>query len=196
MSGRPPHFSGSRTGLRDLLALGAGHGGLFTTGEAGRVGVSDRMLTYYVQRGDVERIAHGVYRITRLPHHRFEDVIVACLWAGDRALASHETALVVYGLSDAMPSAVHITTPEPFRGKRSGVVIHHAALAEAERDLREDVPLTSVARTLSDVADRSPALARQALEEALARDEVSLRHLRRVAGDHPALERLLPDASP
>jgi len=45
----------ARTGLRDLFLLAEEHGGLFAARQARRVGVSDRMLTYYVKRGDLER---------------------------------------------------------------------------------------------------------------------------------------------
>lgn len=181
-----------RTGLRDLLALAESHGGLFAARQARPIGVSDRMLTYYVQRGDLERVAHGIYRVTHLPQHRLEDVIIACLWAGEGAVASYETALVVHGLSEAMPAVVHVSTSESFRGRRRGVVVHHAALTNAERSLRDDVPVTTVVRTLSDVAERSPVLARRALDEALAGGDVSLRRVRLAAVDYPSLAHLLP----
>ena len=65
-------------------------------------------------------MAHGIYRLQRFPAQPFEDVIVACLWAGDGAAASHDTALAVYGLTDAMPAVTHITVPRPFRGPAKG----------------------------------------------------------------------------
>lgn len=179
--------SAVRTGLRDLFPLAERHGGLFTTRQAHRVGVSDRMLTYYTRRGDLERVAHGVYRLAHLPRHRHEDIITACLWAGGDAVASHDTALVVYGLTDAMPVSVHVSTPRAFRGRRSGVVVHRAPLTDAERSVRDDVPVTEIARTLSDVAERNRDLARQAVDEALQRGEISARRLRRAAERYPAL---------
>jgi len=54
-------------------------GGYFTTREAADAGVSTRLLTHYVGAGDIERIAHGVYRLTRFPAHRFGDAIAAAL---------------------------------------------------------------------------------------------------------------------
>lgn len=181
MEGEPTSQERRRTGLRDLLTLGEAHAGVFTAQRARPAGVSDRMLTYYTKRGDLERVAHGIYRIARLPRHRFEDVIVACLWVGRSAAASHETALVVYGLSDAMPAAVHVSTPDPFHGKRPGVVVHHTPLASAERTVHDHVPVTTLTRTLADVAGQHIGVAHQALDDALKRGDVSLRRLRQAA---------------
>lgn len=179
------------TALRNLFPLAEEHGGLFTARLAHEIGVTDRVLSYYVKRGDLDRVAHGIYRVTYLPHHRHTDIIVACLWAGEGAVASHDTALVVYGLTDAMPTSVHVSTATPFRGRRRGVIVHNVRLTDAERTVRGDVPVTSVARTLSDVAARDSDLARHALKEALERREVSLRLLQRFAEDYPALAQLL-----
>jgi hypothetical protein len=84
----------------------------------------------------VERIAHGIFRLRRFPAQGFEDVIVACLWADDGADASHDTALAVYELTDAMAVRVHVTVPRAFRGQRNGVVVHVAPLDETDAALR------------------------------------------------------------
>jgi predicted transcriptional regulator of viral defense system len=91
-----------------------------------------------------------------MPHHRFGDIIAACLWAGpETAAASLESALVVHDLSDAMPTKIHITVPHRFTGQRDGVVVHVAPLPARDRVTVDDVPVTSVARTLADVAKRT-----------------------------------------
>lgn len=167
-----------RTGLRDLLILAEGRGGVFTTRQAHGAGVSDRMLSYYVKRGDLERLAHGIYRFSHLPRNRFEDVLVACRWVGAEAAASHGTALVVHGLSDAMPARVHVSTPYGFAGKRRGVVVHpQVPLPPEVVTTRDGVPVTTVIRTLSDVADTDPETARQAAQEALDLGLMSMRRL-------------------
>lgn len=105
-------------------------------------------------------------------------VVIACLWAGEDAVASHDTALAVYGLTDAMPAQIHITTPRPFRGKRLGVIVHVAPLPHADRTSREGVPVTAVARTIADIAVRSGSrMASEAAAEALARGLVTRRRL-------------------
>lgn len=176
------------TTMDALYQLAEPQAGYFTTAQATEAGVSSRALYHRARRGDVDHIHYGLYRLHRFPAHPFEDVIAACLWAGDASAASHETALAVHGISDAMPSMIHITVPRPFRGHRDGVVIHHADLPRADRTRIESVPVTSIARTLQDVAATGdPALVEQAVAEAIARGVLSRRQLRRIVSETPSL---------
>lgn len=178
--------------MRPLVALAARQGGYISTRQAADAGVSRRMLSYYHDRGDLERDSYGIYRVTWLPRHRFGDVIAACLWAGPgSAAASMETALAVHGLSDAMPSSIHVTVPEQFSGRRAGVVVHVDALPARQRVVVDDVPVTSVARTLVDVAVRNRELATQAAQQAIAGGLVSRRALRAAARDDADAEAVL-----
>lgn len=188
-----------KAGLRPVYDLAAGQGGYFTTAQAEALGVSRRALTYRVETGDLVRIEYGIYRLARHPSQPFEDVIVACLWAGEDSAAGHETALFIYGLSDAMPAKIHITVPRPFRGQRQGVVLHHAPLQGSDRTVRDGVPITTVARTLADLARTSdPRTVTTAAEQALSRGLVSTRRLRKLAADDeilkPTLAHLLSQA--
>lgn len=181
---------GQRTGLRDLLVLAERNGGVFTTRQARSAGVSERMLSYYVKRGDIERLAYGIYRFASLPRHRFEDVLVACLWVGSDAAASHGTALVIHGLSDVMPARIHVSTPDAFTGKRRGVMVHQqVSLPPEVVTTRDGLPVTTVLRTLSDVAADSLGMAHQALQEALDQGLISTRGLQ--APRDEAIVRLL-----
>jgi len=178
-----------KPGLRPLYDLAASQGGYFTTAQAEALGVSRRALAYRVGTGDLMRIEYGIYRLGRHPSEPFEDVIVACLWAGDASAASHDTALAVYGLADAMPAKIHITVPRPFRGQRLGAVLHHAPLEGNDHTVRDSVPVTTVARTLADVAHTSdPRTVATAAEQALSRGLISVRRLRKLAADDEILE--------
>lgn len=147
------------------------------------------------RRGDIDHIRYGLYRLRRFPAHPFEDVVAACLWAGGDCAASHEPALAVHGISDAMPSAIHITVPRRLRGRHDGVVIHHADLPDADRTRVRAVPVTTIARTLQDVAATSdPALVEQAVAQAVARGTLSRRQLRRLVTVTPRLAPLVVGA--
>lgn len=151
-----------------LFDLADAHGGLFTTAEAKAAGLSDRVLSYYYRRGDLDRVSHGIYRFVNYPFHRHQDLIAAALWTPAGSAISHETALGVYGLADAMANLIHVTVPSAFRGKRAGVMVHHAELDATERTVWDDVPVTTIERTLIDVATTSsPDLARTACRQAL-----------------------------
>jgi predicted transcriptional regulator of viral defense system len=180
--------------LDTLYPLAERRAGYVTTAQAAEVGVSRQQLSYLARTGSLERVAHGIYRLRRFPAQRFEDVIVACLWAGTDAVASHDTALAVYELTDAMPAVVHVSVPHPFRGKRPGVVIHTAPLGDGDRTERGGVPVTTVERTITDVLARSDdELARSAAEQALERGLVTRRRLRAALMGHGHLGQSLLD---
>src|ERR1700733_5452868 len=150
--------------------LASEHGGYFTTREASRADLSNRQLSYHVTSGDLERVAHGVYRLIHYPPHPYGDMIAATLWAGPGSVISHESALAVYDLASAMPTVIHLTAPSTFTGSRKGVRIHHAALKPDERRVWDDVPVTSVERTLIDLTqDGDVSLLREAVSESLTR---------------------------
>jgi predicted transcriptional regulator of viral defense system len=182
-------MSGASKRLYELAEAQAGY---FTTKQAQHSGITRQLLRYHVREGNLQRAARGVYRLAQFPAQRFEDVVVACLWAGADAVASHDTALAVYALSDAMPALIHLTLPRTFRGRRPGVRFHYGPLGAAERTLRDGIPATTVERTLRDVATTAePELVRAAIREALERGLVTRRRLERAAAAEPALRREL-----
>jgi predicted transcriptional regulator of viral defense system len=181
--------------MRVLYELAEGQAGYFTTDQAAHAGVSRRVLSQRAQRGVLERVRFGLYRLRDFPTQPFEDVAAACLWAGTGCAASHETALAIHGITDAMPATIHITVPRPFWGKQPGVTIHRAPLPEKQREMRDGVPVTTIARTLQDVgASSDPSLVQQAIEQAITRGVLSRRQLRSLVRQSPQLAPLVVDA--
>lgn len=181
--------------MRMLYQLAEPQAGYFTTSQAVGAGVSRRALSGRARRGDIERVRYGIYRLRDFPTHPFEDVTAACLWAGPGSAASHETALAVHGVSDAMPASIHLTVSRPFRGRQPGVVVHHASLPDEDRETRDGVPVTTIARTLQDIATSSdPALVQQAVEQAIAQGVLNRRQLRKIVRDTPQLAPLVVGA--
>ena len=181
--------------MQILYDLAEQQAGYFTARQAVAAGVSRRALSGRARRGDLEPVRYGLYRLRNFPSQPFEDIVAACLWAGPDSAASHETALAVHGISDAMPATIHVTVPRRFRGKQTGVIVHHAPLAEDDRQVSNSVPVTTVARTLQDVASSSdPSLVQQALTQAIANGRLSRRQLRRIVRETPDLAPLVVDA--
>lgn len=179
------------TGLQSLYNIAESQAGYFTTAQAAAVDVSRRLLSHYTTTGSLQRVRYGLYRITRFPPTPYEDIHQALLWVGGTSVASHMTALVVYGLSDAMPSKVHVTTVIPFTGTQPGVTIHHESLDSDEMTQREGVRVTSPIRTISDVAAVDRQLAVQALEEALERGIIRQSQIRDSASRYANAAQLL-----
>jgi len=183
-----------RTTLEAIADLADAHAGYFTTGEAAAAGVSRRALSHHASTGTLDRVEYGIYRLRRYPAQRFEDMVVVTLWAGPDSAISHESALVVHDLGDAMPAVTHVTVPRPFRGHRPGVLVHLETLDPDERVVIDAVPVTSVERTLLDVAGSAdPGIVRAAAREALDRGLTTRRRLERMVGngDDPARRVLL-----
>ena len=128
-------------------------------------------------------MAHGLYRLAQFPHSSFEDLYAAWLGAGPAAVISHDSALAVYDLSDNLPSAVHVIVPRTASRRRAGLRLHTHRLAPKEITRREGLPLTTVPRTLADVAAGGLAeeLVVQAIQEALQRGLTTPAALRRYA---------------
>lgn len=94
-----------------------------------------------------------------MPINHLSQYREAVLWArahrGPEVVAlSHETALAVYGISDANPAAIHLTIPKAARLRRTlprPVVLHRDELLDDEVTVIEGLPVTSVARTVADL---------------------------------------------
>ncbi len=154
-----------------LYELAEPQAGYFTAAQAQTVGFSRPLLVYQVKVGRFLRVAHGIYRLAQFPHSLFEDLYAAWLRAGAAAVISHESALAVYGLSDHLPSAVHLIVPRTASRRRTGLCLHTHRLERQDITRREGLPLTTVPRTLADVAVSGLAeeLIVQATQEALQR---------------------------
>lgn len=166
-----------RTRMDELYALAEEHDGLLPSKEARALGIKDSVLVRLAQRGRLERMSRGVYRIAHYPADRFAQYREAVLWARasqgpEDAALSHETALVLYGISDVNPSQVHLTVPLSARLRRERpkwIKIHRADLAKDEIHFHEGLPVTAVERSIMDVLSTShrTEIARQAIAEAL-----------------------------
>ena len=135
-----------------LFRVAEPRNGWFRAADAVEAGVARQQLARFAASGVVQRSAHGIYRLCDFPATPFEDVIEACLWAGPDAVAGHGTALAVHGLGDAMPAVIHLIVPRRFRKHRAGVVVHQATLDRRDLTVRGGVPVTTVERTIRDLA--------------------------------------------
>jgi predicted transcriptional regulator of viral defense system len=163
--------------MDELYEMAESRDGLLTSKEARLAGISDSVLVRLAQRGRLERVTRGVYRIAHYPTDRFSQYREAVLWAKasqgpNIAVISHETALLLYGISDVNPARVHITVPVKARLRRERprwITIHHAGLTPGEITEYEGVPITSAERAIVDVlgSTKRVDLVRSAIAEGL-----------------------------
>ena len=177
-SNRSDTLNMPRTRMDELIAIAEENDGLLTSKQARNAGILDSVLVRLAQRGRLERAARGVYRIAHFPQSKFSQYREAILWAEashgpeepDVAL-SHETALALYGISDANPSFVNITVPKTARLRRQRpkwIAVHRGDLHPLDVTLHEGLPVTTVAKTITDVLNTTGRidLVRQAVTDA------------------------------
>jgi len=164
--------------MDQLIAIAEENDGLLTSRQARNAGILDSVLVRLAQRGRLERAARGVYRIAHFPQSKFSQYREALMWAEanhgpeePEVALSHETALALYGVSDANPSLVNITVPRTARLRRERpkwIAVHRGDLHPLDVTLHEGLTVTTVARTITDVLNATSriSLATQAVNDA------------------------------
>ncbi len=118
---------------------------------------------------------------------------MAGVLAARPAVASHLSAGWLWGLLRYRPGTIHVTAPTPRRAKRP-FVVHFAYLPPRDRWALDGIPVTSLARTLLDLAAMlAPVQLERALERAEEQerfDLVALEDVLERAGHHPGVAKL------
>lgn len=180
-NGRAPDWN-------QLYELAAPQAGYFQLAQARSAGYSPPLLEYYVRDRRVERVARGIFRLAHYPASEHEDLVVAWLWSDRLGVFSHETALVLHELSDALPAKQHMTVPRAWERRRLRVpvnlVLHYADVAEKDRAWKGPLPVTTPLRTIVDCAAASspPDLVRQAANQGVKRGLFTREEVRRELG--------------
>ncbi len=162
-----------------LFQTAAAQEGYFTTRQAADAGYSSQLLLKHIHAGRVTRMRRGIYRLVHFPAGEHEELVTAWLWSERAGVISHQSALALHGLSDALPARMHLTLPGAWRRRRfrvpAGVVLHHADVPPEDRTWFGAVPTTDARRSLRDCAleGLSPELLRQAAQQALRRGLVT-----------------------
>jgi hypothetical protein len=158
-----------------LAQLAIGQDGYVTLPQARWSGYTDDIFFALIHSGKVEPVAPDVFRLVHFPRSDHEDLIVPWLQTGRKGVLSHDTALLLHGLSDILPRRRHITVPpgwEPGDRKLDpNVVLHHGEVDQDETRWLGPVPYTAPLRTLRDciAANLSPDLLEQAITDGLRR---------------------------
>ncbi|MET9199914.1 type IV toxin-antitoxin system AbiEi family antitoxin domain-containing protein [Gordonia sp. NPDC003585] len=171
---------------RELQSVAFSQHGYFTAAQAREIGYSYQAQKYHADHGNWLRIDRGLFRLPGWPAAPEDTYMRWVLWSGNRAVISHDSALALHGLSDSNPARVHLTVPYGFRATDDAVIIHHAQeLPDSDIEHRGSWSLTTVGRTLADVAgsDTSQEIVTDAVADALDRGLITRRRLVRRASD-------------
>ncbi|HEY1278089.1 MAG TPA: hypothetical protein VGF22_00355 [Acidimicrobiales bacterium] len=155
--------------------------GAFTRRMAAMVGVSWKAVEARIRSGTLTEPAPGVLVLGGLPTTWHQRVAVATL-AGGGAVASHRTAARLHGLDGFDSDVIEVSVPVHRRAAQSAATVHRvAALETCDIIVVDDIPSTTVARTLADLG--SVTTRRQVLKalDAARRAGVSTRWCRQTA---------------
>jgi predicted transcriptional regulator of viral defense system len=138
---------------RHLNAVAMRQAGYFTARQALTAGYSHQAQKYHVDHGNWRRIDRGLFRLPDWPTQADDAYVLWTLWSNERAVISHQTALVIHDFGDVNPGHVHLTVPPGFRATDPAVVLHKAALGANDIEDRESYRVTTAERTLLDAAE-------------------------------------------
>jgi very-short-patch-repair endonuclease len=148
-----------------IAAFADGRHGVITSAQLGSLGLSRDAIDSRIRSGYLHRQYRGVYAVGRpglTTEGRFPAVVVAC---GDRAVLSHTSAAILWGLLPERGPRIDVTVPSVGgRKRRRAVIVHRSPLPADDVTVKEAIPVTTPVRTLIDLADVLP---RRALERAL-----------------------------
>ncbi|WP_396213083.1 type IV toxin-antitoxin system AbiEi family antitoxin domain-containing protein [Gemmatimonas sp.] len=161
--------------IDELYPIAEAQLGYFTASQASEIGLNTANLAQLANRGVLERVSRGVYRLSRYPNSARDSLMEAMLWpqaksGGPIGVISHESALAFYGMSEVSPSRIHITVPMDARLRRElprHLTIHRATLQPAEVKKVDGILVTTPERSLRDAAAAhlGRSLLRQAIED-------------------------------
>jgi very-short-patch-repair endonuclease len=147
--------------------------GLFTRSQAYKAGVTWRWLQLHVHSGQLAAVEPGVFLLPGRSRTWEVEALAACLACGRSARLAYGTAARIWSLADGRTSSLHVLVRAGVRsGTGAKVHIHHARnLVNADTALFGHLPVTTVARTILDLATvLSSDRIERIVDDALVRD--------------------------
>jgi hypothetical protein len=132
------------------------------------LGVSTAVVDAWVQRGRLHRVHQGVYALGHSALRAEGQRLAAVLACGPGAVLSHRTAAAHWGLLRTDQTRIDVTAPRGRHGA-PGIRLHRSRSLDAhDTTCHEGIPITTVSRTLLDLASTARP---SELDRALAQAE-------------------------
>jgi very-short-patch-repair endonuclease len=133
-----------------LAELASAQHGVVSARQLTEIGFSRQTLAHWIKDGKLHRLHRGVYAVGH-EALTWEGRCLAAVLANEPALASHITAGWIWGLLRSRPGTFHLTAPTRRHGK-GRVVVHFGRLEAEDVTTVDEIPVTSPARTVLDLA--------------------------------------------
>jgi hypothetical protein len=154
---------------RHVADLARRQHGVVEHGQLRRLGLSEAAIEWRLKVGRLHAVHRGVYAVGHVRLSATGRRIAALLACGPRAVLSHQTAGDHLNIRPSASPAIHVTVPTTAGVRRPEIRLHRTRrLREQDVIVHEELPVTSVARTLLDLAPTLdvPQL-RRAIERAM-----------------------------
>jgi predicted transcriptional regulator of viral defense system len=178
-------FSGTTPDQR-VAELAAGQWGVVSLSQLRMAGLSEDAVQRRQRAGRLHRLHRGVYAVGHTVLRIEGRRLAAVLACGPGAVLSHRSAAAHWGLLPTGTTRIDVTAPRTRAGDATIRLHHSRSLIARDTDTHKGIPITSVARTLLDLA---ATVKPDQLERALAQAE----HLELY--DHRAITELLARAN-
>lgn len=178
--------------MRAVANIAETQDGLVTTSQATRIGVPRLNLARLAESGDLERLAHGVYRVRGANEDEYTDLRAAWLAAdpgrtaaeraadlGNPIVVSHRSAAAVHRIGNMYADRHELTAPVRKQSRRSDVIARRADVPQSDIMIVRGMLVTTIERTVADLARTEPDLGdvADALADAHRRGAVDLETL-------------------
>lgn len=178
--------------MREVARIAEMQDGLVTTRQAVSVGVPRLSLARLAESNDLERLTHGVYRVRGADEDEYTELRAAWLAAdpgrtaaeraadlGHPVVVSHRSAAAVHGIGNMYADRHEMTAPVRKQSRREDVTIRRAEVPRPDITISRGMLVTTIERTIADLARTEPELGdvADALADAYRRGAVDLKAL-------------------
>ena len=170
-----------------VAALAARQHGVICHAQLVELGLGTAAIHRRVLNHRLQRLHRGVYAVGHRGLTLRGHELAAVFACGPEAVLSHRSAARLWGLLRSGTGGIEVTAPRT-REARAGLTVHTTrCLTAADRGVVEAIPVTSVARTIVDLAELlGDAWLGRAIHEAEVRRLFDLRAVEEALGRVPA----------
>ncbi len=129
--------------------------GVVARGQLLGLGLSERAVEHRVAVGRLHRVGHGVYAVGHRRVSLLGRWLAAVLASGPGSVLSHRSAAALWGIRSSAGGPAHVTVTRKSTSSH-WIKRHHSPLPMDEVTEYEGIPVTTVPRTIFDLAATSP----------------------------------------
>jgi very-short-patch-repair endonuclease/predicted transcriptional regulator of viral defense system len=161
--------SSARSWDQEIARLAERQYGVVARRQLLELGVGKKAIDGRIQRGRLHEFFRGVYVVGARRIGRKGRWMAAVLAAGEGSVLSHRSAARLWGVMPLATEWIDVICPPGRIVRRRGIVSHESTVAGDERCVVDGIPVTSIFRTIFDLA---AVVSLRELERALHEAEV------------------------